>query len=131
MKWSIYKENKERITSKTDGIIYPKSKMEEFISKYWLEVLFGLVIAECTSLYAKLKAKKKENRSLKNAICALLRDRIIVIYNRYTEKEYFPIHERENLQHLTSEYYALGGNGIVKELEAKLSVLPTEKPPSE
>lgn len=99
--------------------------MEEFIAKYWLEVLFGAVVAMCTRLSVKLRAKKNENKCLKSAICALLRDRIIVIYNRYTEKEYFPIHERENLCHLTSEYYALGGNGIVKELEARLCELPT------
>ena len=101
--------------------------MKEFIGKYWLETLFGLLIAECAGLFAKLRAKRRENKCLKSAICALLRDRIIVIYNRYTEKEYFPIHERENLQHLTREYYALGGNGVVKELEEKLSFLPTEK----
>ncbi len=64
---------------------------------------------------------------MKSAIRALLRDRIIAIYNRYTEKEYFPIYERENLEHLTAEYYALGGNGVVHELVARLSELPTEK----
>lgn len=101
--------------------------MKEFIGKYWLEVIFGFLAAECANLAAKLKAKRRENRCLKSAICALLRDRIIVIYNRYTEKGYFPVHERENLRHLTEEYYVLGGNGVIKELEEKLSVLPTEK----
>lgn len=101
--------------------------MKDFITTYWLEFLFGLVIARCTGLAAKLRAKNKENQCLKSAICALLRDRIIVIYNRYTEKEYFPIHERENLNHLTKEYYALGGNGVIHELEEKLSMLPTER----
>lgn len=99
--------------------------MAEFIGKYWLEVIFGVLIAECTALVTRLRARKKENLCLKSAICALLRDRIIVIYNRYTEKGYFPIHERENLAHLTGEYYALGGNGVVKELEERLSELPT------
>ena len=101
--------------------------MSDFIGKYWLEVLFGLVCTWCAGLFGKLKARKKETECLKSAIRALLRDRIIVIYNRYSEKEYFPIHERENLSHLTSEYYMLGGNGVVKELEAKLAKLPVEK----
>lgn len=99
----------------------------EFIKKYWLEVLFGVLSAQCASLISSLKKRKKENACLKSAICALLRDRIIGIYNRYSEKEYFPIHERENLAHLTAEYYALGGNGVVHELCEKLSALPTEK----
>ncbi len=100
--------------------------MKEFIAKYWLEFAFGAVIALCTRLFTKIRSEKREIRCLKSAICALLRDRIIVIYNRYSEKEYFPIHERENLEHLTKEYYMLGGNGIVKELEGKLAELPTE-----
>lgn len=98
--------------------------MLDFIEKYWLEVLFGAVIAFCGRLSARVKAGKDENKSLKSAICALLRDRIIVIYNRYSEKKYFPIRERENLEHLTKEYYALGGNGVVRELEKRLACLP-------
>ncbi len=94
---------------------------------YLPEVMFGAVSAMMLRLYTKLRAEIREKQCLKAAICALLRDRIIVIYNRYSEKEYFPIHERENLDHLTHQYYLLGGNGIVKELESKLSLLPTEK----
>ena len=101
--------------------------MLEFIRKYWLEVLFGFLCTRVASLWARLKRRKREHECLRSAICALLRDRIIVVYNRYTEKAYFPIHERENLAHLTEEYYALGGNGIVHDLEAKLLELPTEK----
>ena len=58
----------------------------EFIKKYWLEVLFGVLTANCASLFSSLKKRKKENLCLKSAICALLRDRIIVIYNRYSER---------------------------------------------
>lgn len=101
--------------------------MSDFIGKYWLEVLFGLICTWCASLVGRLRAKRKETECLKSAIRALLRDRIIVIYNRYSEKRYFPIHERENLSHLTSEYYTLGGNGVVKELEERLMKLPVEK----
>ncbi len=101
--------------------------MKDFIANYWQEFLFGAITALCTKLYTRLRAEKKEINSLKNAICALLRDRIIVTYNRYVGKEYFPIHERENLNHLTREYYLLGGNGIVRELESRLAHLPTEK----
>lgn len=101
--------------------------MKDFIINYWQEFLFGAITALCTRLYTRLRAEKREIASLKNAICALLRDRIIVTYNRYSSKEFFPIHERENLDHLTREYYLLGGNGIVRDLESKLSRLPTEK----
>lgn len=101
--------------------------MKELIATYWQEVLTGALSAIMTGLATRLAKEKKERQCLKNAICALLRDRIIVIYNRYSEKEYFPIHERENLSHLTEQYYLLGGNGVIKELETKLSELPTER----
>ena len=101
--------------------------MQELLTEYWLELLFTAITALCTRLYTRLRTERKEMHSLKTAMCALLRDRIIVTYNRYSGKEYFPIHERENLCHLTREYYLLGGNGIVHELESRLSELPTEK----
>ncbi len=100
--------------------------MLDFIKKYWLEVLFGFVCTGFTAVVTKLRGHRREYECLRSAICALLRDRIIAVYNRYTEKEYFPIYERENLSHLTAEYYALGGNGIVKDLEARLLELPTQ-----
>lgn len=100
--------------------------MLDFIKKYWLEALFGIVCTQCAALFSRLKKRRREQECLRSAICALLRDRIIAVYNRYSEKEFFPIHERENLAHLTSEYYALGGNGIIKDLEARLAALPTE-----
>ena len=42
------------------------------------------------------------------------------------EKGYMPIYERENLEHLTTEYYALNGNGVVHSLVEKLDKLPTQ-----
>ena len=101
--------------------------MGEFIKKYWLEVLFGFLCSGCAGLWKRVSKQKREHEVLKSALRALLRDRIIGIYNRYTEKEYFPIYERENLEHLTNEYYALGGNGVVHELVERLAALPVEK----
>ena len=100
--------------------------MKNLITTYLPEVLLTILTALYARLTAKLISQRNERKALKNAICALLRDRIIGIYNRYSEKEYFPIHERENLQHLTKQYYSLGGNGIIKNLEAKLTALPTD-----
>lgn len=100
--------------------------MLDFIKEYWLEALFGVVCTQFTALCMRVRKRRREQECLRTAICALLRDRIIAVYNRYSEKEFFPIHERENLAHLTSEYYALGGNGIVKDLEKRLASLPTD-----
>ena len=95
------------------------------IMTYWQEIIIGVINALFARVMTKLRKEREMRQCLKNAICALLRDRIIGIYNRYSEKEYFPIHERENLSHLTEQYYLLGGNGVIRELEAKLASLPT------
>lgn len=101
--------------------------MWDFIKKYWLEAAFGLLLSYAGNLHRKLTRKREEEKHLKRAMCALLRAQIIEIYNKYNEKEYFPIYQRENLRHLTEEYYCLGGNGVVKGLEEKLLQLPTER----
>ena len=107
-------------------LLKKEKEMLEYIKKYWIEFLCTGLVTLCTALITKLKARRAENECFKSALRALLRDRIIGMYNRYTEKEFFPIYERENLAHLTAEYYALGGNGVIRELEEKLSEMPTE-----
>lgn len=94
---------------------------------HWNEIVFALISAAFAKVAGSLRKERQMRQCLKSAICALLRDRIIGIYDRYSGKEYFPVHERENLMHLTNEYYQLGGNGVVRELEEKLSRLPTGK----
>ena len=58
---------------------------------------------------------------------AILRDRIIQMYNTYyIDKKYMPIYARESLDHMYKEYKALGGNGVIDGLVQKLYSLPTE-----
>ncbi len=101
--------------------------MFDYLKKYWIEFICTTLVALFSALFGKLKSAHRERKRQRHALCALLRDRIIAIYNRYSDKEYFPIYERENLEHLAREYYALGGNGVVHELCEKLSRLPTKK----
>lgn len=82
-----------------------------------------------TQLSQLLKYQEQQHETLKiisNASRDTLRNNIIVIYNKYSELGYFPVHEREPLDHMTKSYYALGGNGVVPSLVQKLLELPTE-----
>ena len=97
--------------------------MIEFIQRYWPEVLFGALSALYGRTIAHLRRRLDEQDCLKRAMQALLRDSIVNIYNTYAKESAFPLHERENLTHLTREYYALGGNGVIRDLEAKLLAL--------
>jgi hypothetical protein len=104
--------------------------MKEWIIKYWIGVLFGLITTVGTVVYRKLShnmnTKFREQEAIKSGIQALLRDRIIQSYNYYMEKEYCPIYARENIDEMYTQYHALGGNGTITELVKKLKNLPTE-----
>lgn len=65
--------------------------------------------------------------NLLEAEIALLREKIIKIYNHYyNEKHYFPIYARESLEHMYNAYKKMGGNGVIDDLVADLYSLPTE-----
>ena len=61
--------------------------MAEFIIRYWLEALFGVILAILGLMYGYLTKKFKklfqEYAAIKLGNVAMLRDRIIQEYNKY------------------------------------------------
>ena len=104
--------------------------MEEWIAKYWLQTVFGLITTGVLSFGRKkmkeIDCKLKEQDAIKMGMQALLRDRIIQSYNHYWEKKFCPIYARDNIKNLYKQYHALGGNGTVTDLVKKIDGLPTE-----
>ena len=100
---------------------------------YWMEWLLGCIAALLTfgyrQLSARLKAANAENEALKCGMRALLRNCIIRDYNRYMEKECWPIYARDAMWYMHKQYSALGGNGMIADLMKDLNSLPTEKKP--
>lgn len=109
--------------------------MTDFIVKYWLQVAFGGVVYFFIRQYKKicgdLKAASNRNDALKLGVQALLRDRIIQVYNHYQAQGYMPIYARENMAALYKEYHNLGGNSTVDHLVESAYELPYEKPKGE
>lgn len=101
--------------------------MIEFITHYWLEVIFSGVLAGFGVAFRVLSKRVKEQDAIKQGIVALLRDRIIQAYNHYMDKGYCPIYAQDNLHMLYEQYHSLGGNGTVTNLVGELKKLPTEK----
>lgn len=104
--------------------------MVEWITKYWIQTLFGAVTAGI-SVFVRKKIKEfdtklKEQDAIKLGVQALLRDRIIQSYNSYFDRGYCPIYARDNIRNLYTQYHDLGGNGTVTELVKKIDDLPTE-----
>lgn len=103
--------------------------MKEMIIAYWIEVVFGLILAAFASVYkinqTHFKKKLEEQDAIRLGVQALLRDRIIQSYNHYNDEQCVPIYARENLEHLYKQYKNLGGNGTITNLMEKLNDLPT------
>ena len=104
---------------------------EDFILKYWLQVLFGAITTGLVAGYRKLYKKNKElcdkNKAMEYGMRALLRDRIIQSYNHYhEEKGYCPIYVKDAIDDMYNQYHALGGNGTITKLHEELMALPTE-----
>lgn len=107
------------------------SNMMEFITRYWLEVLFGGVTTGLTIAINYLRKqnlkRNAEQDAIKLGIQALLRDSIINQYNKYMEKGYIPIYALENVAAMYKQYHALGGNGTITEIFEELQDLPHRK----
>ena len=103
--------------------------MKEFILKYWVEALFGVIATALSVCYRKLLSRVKKQDTVGMGVQALLRDRIIQAYNHYMNKGYCPIYGLENVEEMYKQYHALGGNGTITELVERVKDLPTDPPP--
>lgn len=98
--------------------------MTDFITQYWLEVLFTSMTAVMGGLIRYLYI---QFRAIKLGMQAQLRNSIIDQYNKYLDKGYMPIYALENVQAMYVQYHALGGNGTITHLVEELKELPTRE----
>lgn len=102
--------------------------MKEFIVQYWLQIVFGLVIAGFGGLTRKVQKQVEDQRSLRDGTQALLRNEIIHAYDKYTAQEWIPIYGRENISAMYKSYHALGGNGTITDIMDEIKALPSSPP---
>jgi hypothetical protein len=105
--------------------------LHEFITKYWLEALFGIVLTGLSFLVKKLFKEAKTARcatsAVQTGIKCMLRDRIIHNYEKYIRLEHCPLSVRESVEEMYAAYKALGGNGAIDHIVEELNELPTVK----
>lgn len=91
----------------------------EFILQYWMEFLFGLLIAIMSawikSLQNKLKIKQVEQNAMRAGMIIVLRGQLSQMCNQYLELGYIPVQDSEDILNEAKEvydaYHAIGGNG--------------------
>ena len=103
----------------------------DFVKQYWLQFVFSAVgagiLAALKSLYGQIKAEKKEQKVLKQAMLSLLHDRLYQACIYHIGQGQLSVNDLKNLGYLFDGYSALGGNGTCAELYNRCKNLPIEK----
>ena len=87
--------------------------MWDFILKYWLEVLFGAVVAGLSAAYGRLekkfRAEKKKNAAIESGLRGILRIQILDSYDRCVENgRKISVSRKDAIVSIYQSYCALG-----------------------
>ncbi len=103
--------------------------MWDWIIKYWLEVLFGALIAGLGVAYkllaGKVKKTKDESAAIRDGLRSLLRRQIIEDCESSLKQGYCPVTKKDTINDMYLSYHALEGNGTVTKLVEQIGDLPT------
>lgn len=106
--------------------------MFEFLIEYWVELAFVGLIGWLKTWFNKRKKEDElrnlEYNSLKQAMVAILHDRLYQSCTYYLTLGYIPLEKAEeildNLKIIYDAYHALGGNGTGTEIYQRFKALP-------
>ena len=103
----------------------------DFTIKHWLALLFSGFITAVGICYRKIstgiKGERMEQRLMKEALLAILHDRLYSLCKEYINQGEITIEAMENLEYLYKSYSALGGNGTCKKLYERVQALPIKE----
>lgn len=106
--------------------------MVEFIAKYWLELSFGALVGSLKYWMDKRKKedarRDAENMAMKQAMLAILHDRLYNECTYYLTLGCIPIDKAEeimnNVKLMYEAYHTLGGNGTGTNIYERFCRLP-------
>ena len=94
----------------------------------WMTVYQWMCVLGIPGMLAGLvgfiKVQMNQNRAMKLAVQAILRDRLLQGYKHYLEKGWADLDDRANMENVWRQYHALGGNGDMKDLRRTFRHLP-------
>ena len=107
--------------------------MWDFILKYWLEFVFGLIVAGLSAAYAHLakrfKAEKKKNEAIENGLRGILRIQILDTYDKcVADGMTISISRKDAVVSIYQSYIALGSgqtDDTIKEVYEKIVHMTT------
>ena len=100
----------------------------DFVVKYWVEFLFGIVAAGLIAGYKKLSAKVHSDKDTEKAIADgmkyLLMFKLREEGERYLTDGKCSTEHKHEFEKVYNAYHALGGNGTITALKDKVLQLP-------
>ena len=94
--------------------------MGEFILKYWVEVLLTGVCTFVSVTYKKIRKRFEEQdakrKAIENGVQALSRNELIKNFREHKLEGSITLLDKENMDHMFTEYFNLGGNGMMKDI---------------
>ncbi len=102
--------------------------MLDFIAKYWLEVLFGIIVsgltAGVTRINKKLKEEKIRNEAIESGVRDLLRMQILDTYEKCKAQGNITVSRKDAVDSAYNSYHSLGGNGTITHVHNELMDMP-------
>ena len=102
-------------------------RMWEFVLKYWVEFVFGIIVAALSAGYAKiarrLKEEKTRNQAIENGVRDILRMQILDTYDRCKAAGAISVSRKDAIDSAYVSYHALGGNGTITQVHNELMTM--------
>lgn len=102
--------------------------MEEQIIHYVGEALYTLMGLTFGYGIRMLQNKRKKDDLEQEALCALVRDRLLHKIEKCLDGGYCSEEMRDNINHMFDIYTRLGGNGTIPPLRDRVMQLPMKPP---
>ena len=104
--------------------------MPEWIAKYWIEWVFGILCAILAGLYkslaSKLKRQKEEQGALRDGMRALLMRSIEEDCEAAQKRGWCSVEKKKIVSAMYASYHALGGNDVITQMKNDMMRLPTK-----
>ena len=103
-------------------------RLWDFIVKYWLEVVFGLIVTGLTAAYGMLAKRVKATKITDQAIADGMR--CLLMYQLREEGEKHvgagscSVDDKREFERAYNAYHTLGGNGTITSLKDQVLNLP-------
>ena len=105
--------------------------MFDFILKYWVEFIFGIVAATLSMgfkrITTRIHERAEEQKQIKKGLIAILHDRLFQSGMYFLNKGEITVTELDNMTEMYKAYNELGGNSTGTEIFERVQELTLKK----